>query len=407
MAQHFIGHLDADCFYVSAERVRDQFLLKKAVGVLGNQGACVIAKSYEMKAAGVTTGMPIWDAKKICPQGVYLKRDFRWYEVVSRKMLDVLRLYAADVEYYSIDEFFFHVIRAPGKTYQETAETIRDAIYEQTGVPVTVGIARTKTLAKLISDTAKPFGALALLDVDAERMLLDQRPITDVCGIAKRRAARVAPYGIYTALDLAFAERRLIRKLLTVTGEAIWYELNGDPVIPLHTQRPPHKMISRGGSIGKATDDPDFVHGWLVRNVERLIEELEYHTVCTEVLEVWIEHRNGQWNWCKVPLMAATDRFDLLLDAARHGLSHAWLKNQQVHRMHLIATELRWPGAVQQGLFDPPSERVEKLAKLKREINEKVGRFALRSGTTLFLGDLYKDLSWAYEICDVREKMCF
>src|SRR2546423_1659634 len=75
-----VGHLDADCFYVSAERARDAFLCGKPVGVLGNQGACVIAKSYEMKAAGVKTGMPIWEAVKLCPQGVYVKRDFRWYE---------------------------------------------------------------------------------------------------------------------------------------------------------------------------------------------------------------------------------------------------------------------------------------------------------------------------------------
>ena len=100
-----IGHLDADCFYVSAERVRDEFLLGKPVGVLGNQGACVIAKSYEMKAAGVATGMPIRDALMKCPAGVYLKRDFRWYEILSRLMLDVVREWSPRVEYYSIDAF--------------------------------------------------------------------------------------------------------------------------------------------------------------------------------------------------------------------------------------------------------------------------------------------------------------
>ena len=106
-APAFVGHVDADCFYVSAERVRSGFLLDKPVGVLGNQGACVIAKSYEMKAAGVKTGMPVWDAKKLCPDGLYLKRDFRWYEVLSRMMLDVVREMSPRVEYYSIDEFFF------------------------------------------------------------------------------------------------------------------------------------------------------------------------------------------------------------------------------------------------------------------------------------------------------------
>ena len=111
-----IGHLDADCFYVSAERVRDEFLRGKPVGVLGNQGACVIAKSYEMKAAGVATGMPIWDALVKCPDGVYVKRDFRWYEVLSRLMLEVVREWSPRVEYYSIDEFFFAAVPARGQT---------------------------------------------------------------------------------------------------------------------------------------------------------------------------------------------------------------------------------------------------------------------------------------------------
>src|SRR3954471_19452395 len=159
-----IGHLDADCFYVSAERVRYGELAGIPVGVLGNQGACVIAKSYEMKAAGVSTGMPIWDALAKCPTGVYVKRDFRWYEILSRLMLEIVREWSPRVEYYSIDEFFFAAMPVRGQTFQDLAIVIRDRILERVGVPVTVGIARTRTLAKLISDAAKPFGALAVVD---------------------------------------------------------------------------------------------------------------------------------------------------------------------------------------------------------------------------------------------------
>src|SRR5207248_9572462 len=107
MLPRLVGHLDCDCYYVSAERVRFPFLRHKPVGVLGNQGACVIAKSYEMKARGVKTGEPIWEARAKCPEGVYLKRDFRWYEVLSRQMLAVVRELSPAVEFYSVDEFFF------------------------------------------------------------------------------------------------------------------------------------------------------------------------------------------------------------------------------------------------------------------------------------------------------------
>ena len=112
-ARMLIAHLDAGCFYVSAERVRDRFLLDKPVGVLGNQGAAVIAKSYEMKAAGVKTGEPIWEAVVKCPEGIYVKRDFRWYEVLSRAMLAIVKENSPLVEYYSIDEFFLTVDAEP------------------------------------------------------------------------------------------------------------------------------------------------------------------------------------------------------------------------------------------------------------------------------------------------------
>jgi nucleotidyltransferase/DNA polymerase involved in DNA repair len=232
-ARHPIGHLDADCFYVSAERVRNPFLEGKPVGVLGNNGACVIAKSYELRATGVRTGETIWDAVCLCPDGIYLKRDFRWYEVLSRRMLDVVRAFSPAVEYYSIDEYFVEAVPKRGLSLQGTAEALRDRILEEVGVPVTVGIARTKTLAKLLAEAGKPFGAAALLDPDAVWALLDQLPVTAISGIAARRAARLAPLGVVTCLDYALADRRVIRDLLTITGERLWWELNGEPALPL------------------------------------------------------------------------------------------------------------------------------------------------------------------------------
>src|SRR5262249_38946797 len=149
------------------------FLRGKPVGVLGNQGACVIAKSYEMKAAGVKTGEPIWEAVPKCPEAIFIKRDFRWYEALSRRMLNEMRTLSPRVEYYSIDEFFFQAVPLrTGATMQETAKEIQARIEDKVEVPITVGIARSRTLAKLISDSAKPNGAKAVLDPDEEAQLL-------------------------------------------------------------------------------------------------------------------------------------------------------------------------------------------------------------------------------------------
>lgn len=405
-----VGHLDADCFYVSAERARDAFLVGKPVGVLGNQGACVIAKSYEMKAAGVKTGEPIWEALAKCPHGVYLKRDFRWYEVLSRAMLAAARDLAPKVEYYSIDEFFF--LAEPtrsGQSWDDLARSLRDAIWERVGVPVTVGLARTRTLAKLISDSAKPFGAKAVLDRDQEQALLADRPVTEITGIAGRRARRLEPWGIRTCLDLARADRRLVRGLLTAAGEALWWELNGDPVQPIRPRRPMHKTLSRGGSLGAVVTDPMTLYAWLVRNLERLIEELRYHEVRPGRVTLWVSYRQGPFRVAPTRLAPPTERFDLLLEALRPCLRRCWIPGAAAERMHLIADELRPRSETQLGLFESigQAERAEAVAQLKERVNARHGRFRLRSAATLPLKAIYQDPANGHDICDVRGKICF
>jgi DNA polymerase V len=403
-----VGHLDADCFYVSAERVRHPDLVGKPVGVLGNNGACVIAKSYEMKAQGVKTGTPIWDARALCPDGVYVKRDFYWYEVLSRKMLDIVGSFFRPLEYYSIDEFFFRADPlTPRHSLADTARAVRDNIREVAGLPVTIGLARTRTLAKLFSDTAKPFGAVTVSDRDHERALLSQMAVTEISGIAGRRAARLAPYGIRTCLDLADADGRLVKQLLTKTGYELWLELNGRPVTPIRPERSPHKVLARGGSLMGKVDDPTMLWAWCVRHVERLIEELHFHVVRTDSLGVQIAWKDGEATGGLCPLACPSDRFDELLDAARVALRRACRPGEIATHMHVIAPELRRARGFQLNLFDPPNPKREAVASVKAAVNARFGRFKLRSGATLHLPKVYKDPANDFDICDVRGKVCF
>jgi DNA polymerase V len=404
----YVAHLDADCFYVSAERVRHRELVGKPVGVLGNNGACVIAKSYEMKKAGVKTGTPIWDAKVLCPEGVYVKRDFHWYEVLSRKMLGIVGSFTTRVEYYSIDEFFFEAHPLDrGQSLQQAATAIRDHIREAAGLPVTIGIARTRTLAKLFSDTGKPFGAIAVLSREHERVLLSKLPVTEISGIAGRRAARLLPYGIRTCLDLADAPGHLVRQLLTKTGYELWLELRGERVTPIRSERPAHKVLARGGSLMGNVDDPAKLWAWMVRHLERLVEELRYHSVRTCKLAVEVAWKSGDSTGGSCPLEAPSDRFDDLLDAARVALRQAFLPGATATHMHVIAPELRRARGFQLSLFDVPDPKRDAVADVKEAVNQKFGRFKLRSGATLPLPRVYKDPSNAYDICDVKGKICF
>src|SRR5262249_10665957 len=164
---------------------------------------------------------------------------------------------------------------------------------------------------------------------------------------------------------------------------------------------------SRGGSIGESTAAPTVLYAWVVRNLERLVEELDYHGVFAGRLAVWVGYRNGQSGSGESPLMSPTDRFDLLLEAARHGLRQAWRPPAPPHRGPLFAAQLRWRGEVQLGLFETPDEQAKAIAALKKEVNNRVGRFVLRSGATLFLDEVYRDSAHDYDICDVHGKTCF
>jgi nucleotidyltransferase/DNA polymerase involved in DNA repair len=406
-----IAHLDADCFYVSCERVRDLALRHVPSGVLGNQGACVIAKSYEAKAAGVKTGMPIWEAVECCPNGVFLKRDFHWYEVLSRQLLDLLRGVSPAVEYYSIDEMFFDASDLAGvfsRPLNEAATALQHRVLNEIGIPVSMGISWTKTLAKLVSDTAKPFGCRVLLEEPDIQQFLRTHPVEEISGIGERSRIKLAAHSIETCWDFLQADRNLIRRLLTIKGEGMWWELQGTLIQPIFTQRPKHKCIGRGGSLGGATADLERLTAWVVRNTERLIEELDFHEVLTNRLSFAVGFKEGG-GWCgRVFFLEATKSFHDIAAAGKALLVEAYRQQKRITGMHLLAEQLTDCHLVQKSLFpNVEPSRTEQVAEVKRSINNRLGRFIVRSGETLPLAEIYADEANDFDICDVRGKICF
>ena len=172
------GHVDIDAFYASAAQVRNRFLVGKPVGILSNQAYFVVAKSLEVKQYGVKTGEPLPDAIQKCPHAIFVKRDFAWYNVLSSRFHAFMRTLSPVCEEYSVDECFF--LMPEYEDWQTFALKVRDQVKKCIGLPVTVGLGRSKTLAKLISDTAKPFGAKAIVTENEEHEMLASMPITEV-----------------------------------------------------------------------------------------------------------------------------------------------------------------------------------------------------------------------------------
>lgn len=398
-----IGHIDADCFYVSCERIRYPSLNGKPVGVLGNQGACVIAKSYEAKARGIKTGVPIWEAVAICPEMVFVKRDFRWYEVISHEILNLTKRFSERVEYYSIDEMFFDARRIRDI---DTLRQMQETYQRELGVPMTIGVAPTKMLAKLVSDTSKPCGCGWKRSKSEIEELLGSLSVQEITGIAQRRARTLESCGIHTCLDFSRADPGFIRRKLTVGGEKLWTELNGSPAFPLQEERPLHKCISRGGSIWKATADPTIIWAWIVRNLERLVVELDHYRLTTRRLVIVMQQQmDAGWS-DSVTFPVETASFEELLAGAKVIFDRNKFRIPVV-KMHLLANQLYRRTLRQRSLFSNEDPRHLRIAAAKRAINEKIERFTLRSGATLPLEEIHKDETNEFDICDIRGKMCF
>jgi nucleotidyltransferase/DNA polymerase involved in DNA repair len=279
-------------------------------------------------------------------------------------------------------------------------------ILEETALPVTIGVSKTRSLAKLASDNAKPFGCWTATSDEQIADLLHDRPVDEITGIAKRSSRKLALCGITTCAEFAHADRRLIRKLLTKTGESLWWELNGQPVTPISTTRLPHKILSRGGSVGKASNDAGYCEGWIVRNVERLIEALDYHLVYTEQVVLAVEFKDASDAGRRASLPSATADYGQIASATLGMWKEIW-HGQTLAYMHVIADRLSTRRCFQRGLFDQPTTQQQAVADAKRQINGRIGRFALRSGATLPLTQLYNDPANNYEVCDIQGKSCF
>lgn len=400
-----IGHIDADCFYVSCERIRDPKLIGKPVGVLGNQGACVIARSYEMKPFGVKVGMPVWEAKKLCPDGIYIKRDFQWYGVLSMTIQEILQDYSDTVEYYSIDESFVDFGEYL-EDWEATAMSIQKSFLRKTGLSVSVGISLSRTLAKTASDSNKPLG-ITVIDRGDLNLFLRSTDIGDVPGIGCQLKKRLDAVGVVSAWDFVNCPVELIKKLLHKPGEQLWYELQGKSIWGVQNVLPDRKVLSRGGSIWGHHKDRDYVWGFLVRNLERFAETLWRRGYLVDNLGISLRTSDGHAFCDSYKFNRNTDSYFDLLKILKGLFSSTFKKGFSYREVHVFSKNLNTVYGSQMNLFDNGAIKERRIVKIKNKVNERFGSFTLRSGATAFCPEVFRDRTSDYEICDLDGKVCF
>lgn len=240
----------ADCnnFYASCERVFDPALEGRPIVVLSNNDGCVVARSNEAKALGIPMGVPFFQVKPLVRRhGVaVLSSNYSLYGDLSRRVMTILGQFCPDLEIYSIDEAFLRLDRMPGPP-EALALRLRDRVLQCTGIPISIGIGPSKTLAKLANHIAKRVTrapVYRIQSLEAESALFQQLPVTEVWGIGRRFAQQLeSGLRIRTVEELRRADPRLIRAHLSVLGERIVRELNGDPCLDLESIQTNQQII--------------------------------------------------------------------------------------------------------------------------------------------------------------------
>lgn len=247
--------VDCNNFYCSCERVFNPALRTSPVVVLSNNDGCIIARSNEAKAMGITMGTPFYQVKDMLERNkvAVFSSNYTLYGDMSRRVMMLLSEFAPDVSQYSIDEAFVDLSGfGSGDMLREYGMKIVRAIGKGTGIPVTMGIAPTRTLAKVASKYGKRFKGyhgVCLIDTDGKRIkALQGLDVADVWGIGRRSVSKLNYYGVHTAYDLVQRSESWVRKMLTISGVRTWRELHGESCIDIE-ELPQKKSICTSRSF--------------------------------------------------------------------------------------------------------------------------------------------------------------
>ncbi|MDE6010030.1 MAG: Y-family DNA polymerase [Muribaculaceae bacterium] len=263
------GLADCNNFFVSCERSVNPALEGRAVVVLSNNDGCIVARSNEAKRMGIRMGQPAFEVRYLVESGrlIALSGNHLLYRDISLRVHDIFRRFVPSTIDYSVDESFLDVSGIPCEYLLRIGGAIHATCQKEMRIPVTIGFAPTKTLAKVVTEQAKKQGLPTAMVRSAEEALplLRRNSISDLWGIGRRLAKRLYSDGIYTMADFAGRDRFWVRRKLGVTGERSWLELNGFPCIGLeHVGRTLQDSISETRTFPEDVDDYDYLRARVV-----------------------------------------------------------------------------------------------------------------------------------------------
>ncbi|WP_010303983.1 Y-family DNA polymerase [Candidatus Odyssella thessalonicensis] len=382
-----IGLLDCNNFYVSCERLFRPDLQSKPVVVLSNNDGCVISRSNEVKALGIPMGAPLFQVQDLlsAQQTSIFSSNFALYADLSARVMTTLSALAPRVEVYSIDEAFLDFSNI--SNIAQVAYQIRQQIAAWIGIPTCIGIAPTKTLAKVANHIAKKNSACHGVCILEDPLEIDQAlrtfAIDDIWGIGRRIAARLKALGINTAYELKQLDPKWMRQTFTVVGERLVHELNGIPCLLLEPEAQARQSIQVSRSFSRPLTQFEEIREAVASYATRLAEKLRSHQLKTNTLVISVctnrfQVRNRQYyNSILINLPTAVNDDGRLIQAAVQGVEAIYRNGFDYHKAGIMALDLMPITLTQLTLFDTQEERNAKAQHISRtidKINQRYGR---------------------------------
>jgi DNA polymerase V len=357
------GLVDCNNFYCSCERVFQPALNGRPVIVLSNNDGCVIARSNEAKKLGIEMGAPEFKMRPLIKQHnvAVFSSNYELYGDMSHRVMQTLMKLTSDVEIYSIDESFCDLSGFAHRNLTQYAGEMRQTVKQWTGIPVSIGIGSTKTLAKIANNTAKKSDGVLVLDSpEITQAVLSLFPVKDVWGIGRQYAKLLEAHGIKTALDLSRAPDEWVRKNLKITGLRTVHELRGIPCIPLEYQPPAKKSITVSRMFGRTISELRELEEAIITYTTRAGEKLRREGL--QAKEIMVFFHSSPF---KEPFYGGKRTFTLpqassytpdLVSYAVAGIKAAYRPGFAYIKAGLILSDLTPSTEIQENLFHKPDQ---------------------------------------------------
>lgn len=291
-----IALVDCNNFFVSCERVFNPELRNRPVIVLSSNDGCAVARSNEAKALGIPMGAPLFKIKEIVQKNsvAVFSSNFELYADMSHRVMTTLEEFCPEVEVYSVDEAFLDLTSLSDRDFTDYCKEIRETVYRNTGIPVSIGIASSKTLAKIASKVAKRDatfgGVLDMTNLPKEKVneILAQTPVGDVWGVGRRTSVKLCDRGICNALQLANTDEKTVRRFMTVMGERVVLELRGIHCYDVDNNPHDKESMAYTRSFAKPIEDYDSLECVVVEFVTGICKKLRSQKSIAQNIAVYI-----------------------------------------------------------------------------------------------------------------------